>query len=636
MKTIVTASPIIASNNMQGSIMGMDAQGMNTATYFMRDKIYSNKIGAVVREYACNAVDEHKKYSIDRPVEIGIRNEGSDSIFFCRDFAQGLDEDGVRNIFGMYFRSTKSSDNESIGGFGVGSKAGHCYSDTFFVTSYHNGVKSTYTCMLGGGETGVPVGHIYKIDECPTDESGLEISLSVKRHDVSNFYSEIRNFVSFSPSPIIGCRFSDEPIKSPDLLLEREIDGIKFRVIHAVAGVSSNYIYVQMGGVTYDRVEVTSGYSIKNGVCVIADLPIGSMSIPISREAFEKTAANLRMLNKVSAAALQWAEEDLSQFKDKNPLQLLDDALIEMDTRQYSGEVFSAYKNKIYSNVWGLICNISRVNKEEIPVAKKNDKPILVLVPTGAISNQYWVDKVKGFAKSTNTNYYLSSEFKYSSPNINQEYIDEFFSIICAKKLPYPKNKKDAQRFTIYGGSGSIGSVSPLEFYNYICKQVGLPEVTSVAEGKKQTEKYLKTSKLNSLYNFTIGLRGTAYSRNCKIGYWTNSANMIRKMQEFGCFQGDSPEWKKVAEVKVQEFEKEQEIHRMVHACKLSFTEFNARTQNLISSNPKHAERMMKKIVKINNEINTLRGKIWHSINSGYYSKPRYSRQEVRQILNMK
>jgi DNA topoisomerase VI subunit B len=139
MKTAVIASPIIASNNMDASVMGMDAQGMDLATFFMRDKIYSNKIRAVVREYACNAIDEHKKFGIERPVDIGLRYEGQETVFFCRDYAKGLDENGVRNIFGMYFRSTKSTSNDAIGGFGVGSKAGHCYNDTFFVVSHFRG-----------------------------------------------------------------------------------------------------------------------------------------------------------------------------------------------------------------------------------------------------------------------------------------------------------------------------------------------------------------------------------------------------------------------------------------------------------------------------------------------------------------
>jgi hypothetical protein len=166
-KTMITktkSTPVIASEELKGTLMGLDKAGMDTACYFFRDKIYSDKIGAVVREYVCNAIDEHKKFNIDRPVEYGVK----DGKFFVRDFANGLDENGVRNIFGQYFKSTKSNTNESIGGFGVGSKAGHCYSDTFNVTSYHNGTKTIYSAVLGGGESGVEVGTIYNLHSEPT------------------------------------------------------------------------------------------------------------------------------------------------------------------------------------------------------------------------------------------------------------------------------------------------------------------------------------------------------------------------------------------------------------------------------------------------------------------------------------
>ena len=104
MKTATKQTPVIASEELTGSLMGMDAKGMDMATYFFRDKIYSDKIMAVVREYVCNAIDEHKKFGIDKPVEYGIK----DGKFFVRDFANGLSEDGVRKIFGMYFRSAPS------------------------------------------------------------------------------------------------------------------------------------------------------------------------------------------------------------------------------------------------------------------------------------------------------------------------------------------------------------------------------------------------------------------------------------------------------------------------------------------------------------------------------------------------
>ena len=52
-------------------------------------------------------------------IEGGVRNANEDSMineFFVRDYAAGLSEYDIRNVFGMYFRSTKSNSNNQIGG----------------------------------------------------------------------------------------------------------------------------------------------------------------------------------------------------------------------------------------------------------------------------------------------------------------------------------------------------------------------------------------------------------------------------------------------------------------------------------------------------------------------------------------
>ena len=87
MKIQALANPLVTSNNMTSSTMGMDAAGADMATFYLRDKIYSDKILAVVREYVCNALDEHKKHNISVPVEFGTRNNGDSATyeFFVRE-----------------------------------------------------------------------------------------------------------------------------------------------------------------------------------------------------------------------------------------------------------------------------------------------------------------------------------------------------------------------------------------------------------------------------------------------------------------------------------------------------------------------------------------------------------------------
>lgn len=311
MKTEIIANPILQSASLDSStntLMSMDASGIGMATLFLRDKIYSNKIGAVVREYTSNASDEHTKHNIDVPVRIEL----SGTTFSVRDYALGLDDFGVRNIFGMYFKSTKSSDNSQIGGFGIGSKSGHCYTDTFYVKSFHNGICTLYACALGGKE-GVPIGQIIEIDQSETTETGLEVFMDlVNPSDFRAFEREIESLVETSNKNIEAYISRDDEDgntsytmtpKTP--IYQRQAGDYSFRVFD-MAGPSS--VIFKMGNVRYKTpsnvspshyIPSSSGTTLIGDQLVVVDIPIGKLSLPISRETFESTPANSAVFEEI-------------------------------------------------------------------------------------------------------------------------------------------------------------------------------------------------------------------------------------------------------------------------------------------------------------------------------------------------
>jgi len=171
------------------STVGMSAKGADIAGFFLRDKIYTQKELAVVREYMTNAIDEHIKHGIKRKVDVKVPTE-ADPVFKVRDYANGLSDEGVRQVFGMYFESTKQGDNKQIGGFGIGSKAGYAYAKSFIVTSWHDGMKTTYLFSLEGG--GYGKGTIRELNKEESDEpTGLEVSVTVKSDHVYSFREAI-------------------------------------------------------------------------------------------------------------------------------------------------------------------------------------------------------------------------------------------------------------------------------------------------------------------------------------------------------------------------------------------------------------------------------------------------------------
>lgn len=104
----------------------------------LRDKMYSNKIGAVAREVASNSRDANREAKTDKDIEIEFTNDnfmsaiGDTSIIF-RDFGVGISPDRMENVFLKYAASTKRDSNTQTGGFGLGAKTPFAYTDSFVV-----------------------------------------------------------------------------------------------------------------------------------------------------------------------------------------------------------------------------------------------------------------------------------------------------------------------------------------------------------------------------------------------------------------------------------------------------------------------------------------------------------------------
>ena len=313
-----SSTPVIASSNMTASSMSMSEKGKSMAAYFLRDKIYSNKVLACIREYICNAIDEHVKYDIKTPVRVEIDDsDRSDIKFIVRDFAKGLDEDGIRNIFGMYFESTKTNSNDAIGGFGVGSKAAHCYTDTFFIDSMHNGKLTKYVCTLGDNGRGVAEGQIYDIFKADATESGITITIPLQAIDLYEWKRIAVHFVKHLHHDANVELLADGLLitPAPSLKTVKLQSCTLTQIEQGTDSFRNGSVIVRMGNVTYasDIIVGIDGLNLRGKWAI--DVPIGYMSIPISRESFENNPSNNSKLNQVYLEVKEWMATQISTFE---------------------------------------------------------------------------------------------------------------------------------------------------------------------------------------------------------------------------------------------------------------------------------------------------------------------------------
>lgn len=159
----------------------------------LRNKMYSNPILAICREYSCNARDAHREVGkTDVPIHIHLPNS-LEPFYKIKDFGPGISPDRMENIFIKYTASTKREDNIQTGGFGLGCKSAFSYSDTFSVITNFNGIQYNYSCFID--ET--KIGKLALFSESPTKEiNGTEIIIPVKSSDFNAFRESTRQSMS--------------------------------------------------------------------------------------------------------------------------------------------------------------------------------------------------------------------------------------------------------------------------------------------------------------------------------------------------------------------------------------------------------------------------------------------------------
>lgn len=207
--------------------LSQKAQDQAQLLSILRDRLYSNKVLAVLREYGTNAWDAHVDAKKEK-VPINIRLPTLlDPTLVIRDYGKGLSEEDVYEVYTKYGASTKRDSNKSVGMFGIGCKSAFAYSDSFTVTSHHNETKKVYIAALDPSN----IGKMTKQYEGPTNETGIEIRIPVNPKDEAQFHLEAKRlYPFFNPQPVINIKLAEikaEALETPDgFLLKKPLEGL--------------------------------------------------------------------------------------------------------------------------------------------------------------------------------------------------------------------------------------------------------------------------------------------------------------------------------------------------------------------------------------------------------------------------
>ena len=274
----------------------------------LRDRLYTNKVLAVLREYAANAWDAHRAAGIgDRPIKVTLPT-AMDPTLVIRDYGSGLTPEEVFDIYPAYGMSTKAESDDQIGAYGIGSKSAFAYTNVFSIIAICKGVRSVYTAYLDDSGVGC-VDLVFS--EPHSGESGMEIRLAVNEQDIPAFVREAQYlFPHFRPLPVINIPM--EPF---------EYTGAPWGFLRP--GDESGWIAV-MGGIPY-RLDFTKMHDETVSArldAVLASIgggllfDIGEVSVGLAREELEYTPATKTMVMRKITALCDHMLADLNRTLD--------------------------------------------------------------------------------------------------------------------------------------------------------------------------------------------------------------------------------------------------------------------------------------------------------------------------------
>lgn len=277
--------------------------------------LYSNKIGAVVREVCSNAYDIHNRLGKkDVPFKVWLPCP-LEPHFIVQDEGTGLSPEDIHKYYGGIGESSKENSNYDIGGFGLGAKSPFAYTDNFQIESRYKGRAYHFTTMKD--EEGIPC--LMNLGDHDTDEpDGLKISIPVAKTDYAAFRKELdEQLIGFDVKPQV--MNSDNQIVFKSYPLDSALvsyDGV-FLLNHEARNISPyrNFVRVVMGGVSYEvdikqlGLDAACNTFIDNKSIVIFT-EIGDVQITPSRESLEYKTKTVDFLNQKLSSFVKYIENE--------------------------------------------------------------------------------------------------------------------------------------------------------------------------------------------------------------------------------------------------------------------------------------------------------------------------------------
>ena len=193
---------IIADNESNVTMFGQmevvefEIKTDDAKMFHILSNLYSDPLGAVVREISTNCCDGHKiKGNVETPFDIilpGSMDMGNFISF--RDYGPGMSHQNIKDIYTKFGQSTKVNSNDQTGCLGLGSKSPLAITSSFTVTSVCDGIKTVYS--ISKDNQGKPNLSVFGTSES-SEENGLMVTVPLTGQYVDKVIPSIKEELKY-------------------------------------------------------------------------------------------------------------------------------------------------------------------------------------------------------------------------------------------------------------------------------------------------------------------------------------------------------------------------------------------------------------------------------------------------------
>lgn len=309
----------------------------------LRDRLYSNKIGAVSREVASNCRDANReagREGMPITIEIGTNHsllEEEKLYVSFKDDGIGINPDRIDNVFLKYGSSTKRDNNNQTGGFGIGAKTPFAYNNEFIIetiSEFKGSLKKHVYQAIILTDKGVESSQLILIsEENSTEKTGTKIIVPIKVSDRDSFESEIITATSFWDVKPNYKGFTSSEVDSKELFVGegwKVLSLNKNNLTSSIENIKHNSPFLIVDGIPYKMPSINLGSNslINNSIVnyhyeiesthPVLEFKTGELTLSASREEVEETDENKSLiLDRVLDMEKQILKEGEKLLKNK-------------------------------------------------------------------------------------------------------------------------------------------------------------------------------------------------------------------------------------------------------------------------------------------------------------------------------